>query len=475
LKKNDVLEVLIEDIKFPNIATVKVEDRVLEVKGALPGQRLLVRVVKKGKVNKGQVIEVLEPAPQEVLPDCQLFGLCGGCAFQNIPYEYEIKLKTDMVKQILNDSNTDHNIEEKFLPTIAAPATSRYRNKMEYSFGDDGKCDDNNRKSNLTLGMRKKGSYYEAVDATNCLLPHEDFGKIAAATLAYFKNHPAPSGHPSKEGNFSAAFYHRKRGTGTLRHLVIRHGVGTNEILVNLVTIGGDNYDDYAKMILNVPIENKIVSIINTVNNSVADAIIPEEVKILYGQDFIHERLVGGMYYKIPAFSFFQTNPVLTEVLYATIADFAGDLTHKTVFDLYCGAGTIGLYLAKSNPTAKILGIEIVDEAIKSAEENAALNDIGKGRAEFITGDVKKVVREITCKPDIIILDPPREGISPKAIPDILAFNAQKIIYVSCKPTSLTKNLPAFLEGGYKITKIICIDMFPRTANIETIVLLTKL
>jgi tRNA/tmRNA/rRNA uracil-C5-methylase (TrmA/RlmC/RlmD family) len=161
----------------------------------------------------------------------------------------------------------------------------------------------------------------------------------------------------------------------------------------------------------------------------------------------------------------------MTERLYKTIADFAGDLTGKTVFDLYCGAGTIGLYLAKSAGVGRVVGVEIVEDAIISARENAALSGV---ECEFITGDVKNIVKELTEKPDVIILDPPREGIVPKAIPRILEFGAEKIVYVSCKATSLAANLPAFLEGGYKVTKIRCVDMFPRTANIEVVVELNR-
>ncbi|MCL2235795.1 MAG: 23S rRNA (uracil(1939)-C(5))-methyltransferase RlmD [Defluviitaleaceae bacterium] len=446
MKKYSEFEIEISDIKFPNIGLADVDGFPIEVKGALPGQRLLIRLVQKGKVNKGKVLEVLQPAPREIAPACPVFGLCGGCAFGHIPYDYEVELKTKMIKQIFSPLN----MEDKFLETLPAVSESRYRNKMEYSFGDDGEA------GNLTLGMRKKGSYYEAVDASCCLLCHEDFGKIQSATLAHFV---AKGEH----------FFHRRKGTGSLRHLQIRHGINTGELLVNLVTAGDGDYNDYAEMLLGLPLENKIVGVLNTVNNSLADAVRPEEVKLLHGHDYFYEDFSKdghGMRYKIPAFSFFQTNTEMTERLYATIADFAGDLTDKTVFDLYCGAGTIGLYLAKSAKVKRVVGVEIVEDAIISAKENAALSGVD---CEFIAGDVKNVVKELSESPDVIILDPPREGIVPKTIPHILAFGAQKIVYVSCKPTSLMANLPAFLEGGYKIGKIQCVDMFPRTANVEVV------
>ncbi|MCL2753218.1 MAG: 23S rRNA (uracil(1939)-C(5))-methyltransferase RlmD [Defluviitaleaceae bacterium] len=456
MKKHEIIEVEIEDIRFPNIGLAYFEGAELEVKGGLPKQRLLVRVVKKGKKgNKASIMRVLRPAPQEIAPACPIFGICGGCSFQNIPYDYELELKADMVKKMLLDVD---GVTERVLDNldIIGSPNGGYRNKMEYSFGDDGNID-----GELTLGMRKKGSFYEAVDASGCLLCHRDFGKIAHATLSYFKER-------------GEMFFHRKRGAGTLRHLVIRHGAVKGELLINLVTAGENDYSEWAKVLLLLPLQSNIVGIINTTTNSVADAIIPEEVKILHGRDYYYEKFAkSGMTYKVPLFGFFQTNHLMVESLYKVIAEFAGELDNKTIFDLYCGAGTIGLYLANTAKNAKVVGVEIIEAAITAAKENADLN--GDAAVEFIAGDVKNIVKELAQAPDIIILDPPREGIVPKAIPHILAFDAQKIIYVSCKPTSLAANLPAFIDGGYTVTKIRCVDMFPRTANVEVVMLLEKI
>ncbi|MCL2354173.1 MAG: 23S rRNA (uracil(1939)-C(5))-methyltransferase RlmD [Defluviitaleaceae bacterium] len=452
MKKNDILEVTIEDIKFPNIGVCKVGDRTLQVKRSLPGQRLLVKITKKGRTNRADILEVLQPNPNETPPKCSLFGLCGGCAFQNISYPYEATLKDKMIKDIF----APFNIEDKFAPIIPADATESYRNKMEFSFGDDGEA------GNLTLGMRKKGSYYEAVNAGQCLLPHPDIGKILDATLEYFTT-------------AKAKFYHRKRETGTLRHLSIRHGHGTGEVLVNLITADNGDYSGYANMLAALPLDLTIVGILHTVNTSVADAIVVDKLNLLHGRDYFFET-IGDVKFKIPTFAFFQTNSPMTKSLYNVIADFAGDLEGKTLFDLYCGVGTIGLYLAsqaqaRGQQVKKILGIEIMPEAIKGAKENAALNN---SICQFIAEDVKVAVKELEDKPYIIILDPPREGIVPKAIPTILEFGADKIVYVSCKPTSFVANLPAFVEGGYKVTKAVCVDMFPRTANVEAVFLLER-
>ncbi|MCL2573171.1 MAG: 23S rRNA (uracil(1939)-C(5))-methyltransferase RlmD [Defluviitaleaceae bacterium] len=449
MKKGSIHEVQIEDaLKFPNIGIGISSDRKIAIKGGLPGQRLRVQIFRKGKVPKAQILEVLEPAPQEITPPCPVFGLCGGCAFQQIPYEYEMELKEAMVRRVLEPLN----LEYAFLPTIAAYSTDGYRNKMEYSFGDDGKD------GNLTLGMRKRGSFYEAVGAECCLLAHADFARILEFTLAYFKER-------------GETFHHRRLRTGALRHLVLRRGFSSGDILANLVTAGDGDYSDYAAKLQELPLEGRVEGILNTVNNSLADAVVADDVRLLYGKDHYYEELDElGLRFKVSAFSFFQTNTVMAQVLYKTIAEFAGDVADKTIFDLYCGTGTIGIYLSKF--AKRVIGIELVEEAVEAARGNAALNDVNN--CEFISGDVRKMVKELDIKPDTIILDPPREGINPRAIPDILAFDAQCIVYVSCKATSMVDDLVAFMAAGYVVEKIKIIDMFPRTANVEVVVGLRK-
>ena len=449
MKKQEVLEIEIDDIKFPNIGLGRVGDKRVQVKGTLPGQRVLARIIQTGRTPKASVVEVLSQAPGEVSSPCPVFGLCGGCAFQNITYEHEVALKTELVKNLLAPLNLD----AEFLPTIPAANPHGYRNKMEFSFGDDG------RDGNLTLGMRKRGSYYEAVNAQCCLIAHPDFGKILAFTRDYFAG--------------KQIFFHRRKLTGSLRHLVVRRGALSNEILVNLVTTGGD-YRDYAVKLLKIPIEGQIVGIISTTNNSLADAIIPENVEILWGRDYYYEQfsqLAGGQRFKVSAFSFFQTNSLMAgDALYATVANFAGNIEGKTIFDLYCGTGTIGIFL--SPKAGSVVGVEIVEEAVAAARANARLN--GADNCHFVAGNVSKMVKTLQTSPDVILLDPPREGIAPKAIPHIIAFGAQKIIYVSCKPSSLLNDLPSFIAAGYRPVKIRCVDMFPRTANIEAVILLEK-
>ena len=450
--KAKTVEIKITDIKFPNIGIGRTQGGSVAVKNALPGQRLLVRAGRSGRRMKGRVLEVLERADYEIKPPCDAFGICGGCAFLSLPYAKELKIKADMVRELL----------AAFVPDgawgapVPAPAELYYRNKMEFSFGDDG-CED----GELTLGMRRRGSYYEAVNADDCLICHADFGAIVAFTREYFR----ARGHK---------FYHRRNMTGSLRHLVVRRGFFTGEILVNLVTApipenGDYDYADYADHLAALPLNGKIVSVLHTQNSSPADVVLPEQVNLLYGRDYIYDELLG-LRFKISPFSFFQTNSAAAELLYGAVREFAGDVAGKTVFDLYCGCGTIAQVMSVG--AANVIGIELVEEAVIAANENAAAN--GLNNCRFICGDVRHTVRDLSVKPDLIILDPPREGIHPKALVDIIGFDAPRMIYISCKASSFAKDLEVLTAAGYNVEQVRLHDLFPKTANVEVVALLVK-
>ena len=266
-------------------------------------------------------------------------------------------------------------------------------------------------------------------------------------------------------------FYHKKRRDGELRHLVVRKAAFTGEILVNLVTTSGYTFDpeEYSRAVLSLDLDGKIVGVLHTINDVISDVVQSDETRTLYGNDYFYETLLG-LKFKISAFSFFQTNSRGAERLYSVVRDYAGDTSGKIVFDLYCGTGTIGQVM--SDGSKKVIGIEIVEDAVKAANDNAVLNGIKN--CEFIAGDVLKKVEELDEKPDLIIVDPPRDGINPKAILKIINFGADEIVYVSCKPTSLARDLKIFEENGYTVKKVKCVDMFPRTVHVETVVLLVK-
>jgi 23S rRNA (uracil-5-)-methyltransferase RumA len=313
--------------------------------------------------------------------------------------------------------------------------------------------------------MHKSGSFYDIVCTENCRIVDEDFRRILSAVLDYARGTNLP-------------YFHRLTHQGYFRHLLIRKAVYTGEILVDLVTTSQANPDlgAFAEAVLGaIPAGTgtsasggRIAGILHTFNDSVADTIHNDRTEILRGQDFFYEKLLG-LSFKITPFSFFQTNSRGAEVLYSLVRDYIGSTKDKVVFDLYSGTGTIAQILA---PVAKhVTGVEIVPEAVEAARENALQN--GLDNCSFICGDVLKMIDELTERPDLIILDPPREGIHPKAMPKILAFGVERIVYVSCKASSLKRDLHLLQAAGYRVERMSLVDMFPGTGHVETVCLLT--
>lgn len=452
MKKGQIVEGFIEKVEFPNkgILHIEGEEKTVVVKNALPGQKVSVMLqkVRKGKA-EGRIVEVLQPAPAEIPSSCPHFAMCGGCTYQNLPYEEQLKLKEAQVKELLDEACiTDYEWEG----IKASPVQFAYRNKMEFSFGDEYKD------GPLSLGMHKRGSFHDIVNVEQCQIVDEDFRMILKATLEFFKKEKVP-------------YYHRMRHTGVLRHLLVRKAVRTGEILVDLVTTRESEVADkqWAEVLLSLPLEGEIAGILHTYNDSVADVVKDEGTEILYGQDYFYEELLG-LKFKISPFSFFQTNSLGAEVLYETARSYIGDTKDKVIFDLYSGTGTIAQILA---PVAKkVVGVEIVEEAVEAAKVNTGLN--GLTNCTFWAGDVLKVIDELGEVPDLIVLDPPRDGVNPKALEKITNFGVERMVYISCKPTSLARDLEMLQGRGYKVEKAVCVDMFPATSHVETVVLLSK-
>lgn len=465
LKKGDRVSGVIEKMEFPNKGIMTADGEKLVVKNALPGQTVLAAVTKKRKGRgEGRLLEVLEKSPLETAEHpCPQSGVCGGCLYQTIPYEEQLKIKEGQVRELLDAVCSGYEFEG----IKASPAAEEYRNKMEFSFGDEKKD------GPLCLGMHKRGSFYDVVNADDCRIVHGDFRKLLTATREYFAKLEAP-------------FYKKLRHEGYLRHLLVRRAVKTGEILVALVTTtqtewaAGQNgcaaaeaeeqvLEGWKELIQALPLEGKLAGILHVKNDSLADVVQSDETEILYGQDYFYEELLG-LRFKISPFSFFQTNSLGAEVLYSQVRDYIGDTAGQVVFDLYSGTGTIAQILA---PVAeKVVGVEIVEEAVEAARENAARN--GLSNCEFIAGDVLKVVGDLKDKPDLIVLDPPRDGVHPKALNQIIDFGVKRMVYVSCKPTSLQRDLVTLQERGYRMVRACCVDMFPGTGNCEVVALLTR-
>ena len=448
MKKGQVLEGTIEKVEFPNkgVVTVAEEGKSVIVKNGIPGQKVkfCVNKFKRGNA-EGRLLEVLEKSPLETRkPVCSIFPVCGGCMYQTMSYEAQMDMKAEQVKNILNEAV---NGEYLFEGVKASPKEFAYRNKMEFSFGDEYKD------GPLTLGLHKKGSTYDVLTASDCKLVHDDMTKILNCVLEYFK-----------ERNVS--YYKKMQHTGYLRHLLLRRGDRTGEILVNLVTTTQEEHDmsPLKEALLNLELEGKIVGFLHILNDSLSDVVQSDETRIIYGQDYFYEKLL------ITPFSFFQPNSRGAEVLYSTVRDYIGDINDMTVFDLFSGTGTIAQVLA---PVAKqVIGVEIIEEAVEAAKENAAHN--GLSNCKFIAGDVFKVLDEIKEKPDVIVLDPPRDGIHPKALPKILDYGVDKIVYISCKVTSLARDLEMIQARGYEVVKSVAVDQFCQTVHVETVVLLSQ-
>ena len=453
MKKGQVLEGTIEKVEFPNkgVVTVAEEGKSVIVKNGIPGQKVkfCVNKFKRGNA-EGRLLEVLEKSPLETRkPVCSIFPACGGCMYQTMSYEAQMEMKAEQVKNILDEAVDG---EYLFEGVKASPKEFAYRNKMEFSFGDEYKD------GPLTLGLHKKGSTYDVLTASDCKLVHDDMTKILNCVLEYFKQR-------------NVSYYKKMQHTGYLRHLLLRRGDRTGEILVNLVTTTQEEHDmsPLKEALLNLELEGKIVGFLHILNDSLSDVVKSDETRIIYGQDYFYEKLLN-LEFKITPFSFFQPNSRGAEVLYSTVRDYIGDINDMTVFDLFSGTGTIAQVLA---PVAKqVIGVEIIEEAVEAAKENAAYN--GLSNCKFIAGDVFKVLDEIEEKPDVIVLDPPRDGIHPKALPKILDYGVDKIVYISCKVTSLARDLEMIQARGYEVVKSVAVDQFCQTVHVETVVLLSQ-
>lgn len=446
-----LLELRITDAEYPNLSIAENGDEKICFKNGIIGQKV---IVKRGKItdgySSGKLIDILEDSPLQTETGCPRVKDCGGCRYQELTYDEETNYKKHIIQKLYDGLNLGKTV--KF---YQAPSISSYRNKMEYSFGDEVKD------GPLTLGLHKKNRFYEIVDNRDCNIVNPSFDKIRIFTQEFFREREIKA-------------YHRKRNDGELKFLIVRYSFAHNEIMLNLVTKDFEKLNDqileeYIQKITSQPIEAKIISIFHTISNSLADAVVPEKVSHLYGKTYLKES-INGLEFKISPFSFFQPNPKSAEKLYERALELAGDISNKLVYDLYCGTGTISQIFAKK--ASKVIGVEIVEEAVVKAEENAKINNLSN--VEFIANDVLSEIENLKQKPDILVLDPPREGIHPKAIDKIISMSADTVVYISCNPKTQVRDLQLFIEAGYEVQEIDAFDQFPRTVHVETVCLLSR-
>lgn len=454
MRKGNEYEFIIEHSEFPGMGIAYLDGLKTYVKSAIPGQKVIGRVSKKKKeYAEAKIVSVVEDVPYKIEAACPHFNQCGGCTTQFIPYEKQLELKKQQVLTLFKDnleSVVSKEEAEVFynLEIEVSPELYEYRNKMEFTFGNYEKDGE------LNLGMHVKNKSFSVITVDNCKIIDNDFRKIITIIVDYFRKEDLP-------------FYKVMKQQGYLRNLVVRKAKNTGEILVNLVTTSQINFDlkPLTEILVNTSYDGVFKGFIHTINDILSDIVQADEVEILYGEDHITEKILG-LKFKMSLFSFFQTNSRGAEKLYSIVKDFIGESKSKVVFDLYCGTGTIGQIVAPQ--AKKVVGIELIEEAVKAANENAKLN--GLTNCEFIAGDVAQVIKNVQQKPDIIVLDPPRPGVHPKAMDYVIKFNAPQIVYVSCNPKTLMVDLKALKEAGYVIEKVVLMDMFPHTPHVECVV-----
>ncbi|MCR5811305.1 MAG: 23S rRNA (uracil(1939)-C(5))-methyltransferase RlmD [Lachnospiraceae bacterium] len=455
LKKREIAEGTVESMAYPDRGYVRgPEGEKVMVKNALPGQKIRYAVTKKREERyQGRLMEVLSFSPSETEEaGCGAFPDCGGCLFRRLPYEEELALKEQMVKGLIASGNYPAPPEDAYEGILANPHPSGYRNKMEFSFGNERKD------GPLMLGLHRRGAAYDILSAEECALVTADVRAIVKTVLAYCREQGFP-------------YYRKTSHEGYLRHLLVRRSESEEKVLVCLVTTSQEDHDfaPLAQRILALQ-EVNCAGIVHGINDLPADTVQYQSARILYGEDYLTEHLLG-LSFHISMFSFFQTNTSGAGKLYGKVREYLREFTERSgrapvIYDLYSGTGTIAQILAPE--ASRVYGIEIVEEAVEAARKNAAVN--GLDNCTFYCGDVGAVLTEgLPEPPDFVILDPPREGLTPKALQQILRFDVPQMIYVSCKATSFVRDMEEFAKAGWRIEKWCLCDLFSRAAHVETV------
>ncbi len=448
MKKKQIHQVAITSLVYPNIGRAELAGRSIDVKNGLPDQQLAVQITKLRRTKvAARILDVVRPAPYEVASFCEQFGQCGGCARQTVPYDVQLQLKRQAVNSLFAEAKIDYCIGE----IVASPQLYQYRNKMEYSFGDLAKG------GQLNLGMHRKGRFYDVVSIPHCHIVDDDFNAICAALEALCRAQGWPK-------------YNRNTAAGIMRNLVIRKGQFTAEILIGLATSSAPfAVDKVVETLLGLPLKGKIVGIYHLINDGVADVVKPQpDDHLIYGRDYFYESICD-LQFKVSFHSFFQTNSRAAELLYQRALALVPALDDKVVYDLFSGTGTIAQIVARR--AKRVYGIEIVADAVAAARQNARQNGIAN--CHFLAGDVFRLLDDVAEKPDVIIVDPPRAGMTPKTVQKIADYRVDQILYISCNPKTMVQNLADFFERGYQLSQCFLVDLYPHTPLVEAVALLT--
>ncbi|MGN0709828.1 MAG: 23S rRNA (uracil(1939)-C(5))-methyltransferase RlmD [Anaerovoracaceae bacterium] len=382
---------------------------------------------------------------------CRWAGICGGCSYQGVSYDDQLKNKEGEILGYLSEAGIK---PERYESIEGCPEGARtaYRNKMEYTFGDMY------RGGSLCLGLHRKKQFMSVITTDDCMLVTDDFNKILRGTLDFC----VEKGYPK---------YHKKLHEGLLRNLMIREGKRTHELLVNIVTSSDGEFDEqgWLDMLHGLDLESMLVGVCHTINDDIADKVTCDELRVLEGRSWYMEKICG-LEFKVNLFSFFQTNVEAVERMYLESLSQLDDFASKNVFDLYCGTGTISQIAASK--AAHVTGIEIVQDSVDAARENVRLNGITN--CDFICGDVFKTLENTEEKPDVIIADPPRAGMGRDAVSKIASYGVPQILYISCNPKTLVQDLAQFITLGYKVSYFKPYENFAYTKHVEACCLLAR-
>jgi 23S rRNA (uracil1939-C5)-methyltransferase len=465
MKRGDELELTIEAFADRGKSLARLDGYVVFASGAVPGDRVRVRVFKKKRKHaEARVLEVIEPSPLRTTPRCRYFGVCGGCKWQHVQYAAQLGAKRDSVAGALRHEAGLHDIAVE--PTLPSPDVYFYRNKMEFSFGSSRWLTEDEIASGETfdrdfaLGLHPAGAFGKVVDLHECHLQSELSVRVVNRVRQVAR---AEGWQP----------WDTRSHEGFLRHLVIRHGVHTGETLVNLVTNGFV----HARMELLADVLRadcpEVTTFVNTIHTGLGQTAIGEETRTIYGPGLLRDR-IGDLTFEIAPHAFFQTNTRGAHVLYTAARDAADLRPDDLMYDLYCGAGTISLFCAPH--VRHVVGVELVPEAVANARANAARNGITN--ATFETGDMLKLFTPEFVRrhgrPDMLLVDPPRAGMHPKVVAQLAELAPERMVYVSCNPRSQARDLAAGLLDVYDVTRVQPVDMFPHTAHVETVVALRR-
>ena len=445
LKKNQVYSAVIEGYSSEGLGIARIDGQVVFVHNAVRGEACDVLILKVLKNTAfGKVTAIREPSPHRVEPDCPYYGKCGGCDFRHMDYEEELWAKRQRVQDALTRlGGSDVTVEE----ILGAADPERYRNKSQYPIAADG-----------SVGFYRARTH-QVTDVAHCLIQKPQADAAAEAVRQYIKE-------------YGVSCFDEGTGRGLLRHLYVRTNAAGESLICLLVN--GDRLPHEADLVdiiqKHVP---KAVGVVLGVNTRPGNAILGDRYRTLWGADTITDTLCG-LTFRLSVPSFYQVNRDQAERLYEKAVEFAGLTGAETVLDLYCGAGTITQVMARR--AKEVIGAEIVPEAIEDAKENAKRNGIEN--VSFFCGDASAVAADFAAKqmrPDVICVDPPRKGLAPEVVEAVASMEPERIVYVSCDPATLGRDVKRFAEYGYRAARAAAVDLFPRTANVETVVLMTRM